>query len=65
MGPPMDETRRMEMLSILGDIEHHHEYFKTRGIDASDPGDRECHDIICRIERQLLAQPIQNKSIDA
>jgi len=52
------ETRKMEILSILGDIEHHHAYFKARGIDVSDPGDREAFDIISRVERILLAQPM-------
>ena len=51
----MDDIRRAEIYSILGDIEHHHGYFKACGIDVSDPGDRECYDIICRIERQILA----------
>ena len=52
------ETRKMEILSILGDIEHHHAYFKARGIDVSDHGDREAFDIISRIERILLARPV-------
>lgn len=49
------ETRRLEILSILGDLEHHHLYFKDRGIDVGDPADREAYDIISRIERRLLA----------
>lgn len=52
------DKKKLEILSILGDIEYHHAYFKARGVDVSDAGDRECHDIICRIERRLLAQPI-------
>jgi hypothetical protein len=56
------ETRRAEILSILGDIEHHHSYFKDRGIDVSDPDDREAYDIICRIERRLLASSPAKKS---
>lgn len=50
------ETRKAEILSILGDLEYHHGYFKARGIDVADPGDREAYDIIARIERRLLAQ---------
>ena len=51
----MDEIRRSEIISILGDIEAHHSYLKARGIDAYDPDDREAYDIINRIERRILA----------
>lgn len=50
------KTRKTEILSILGDIEHHHGWFKARGIDVSDHSDREAFDIISRIERRLLAK---------
>jgi hypothetical protein len=56
------EIRRMEILSILGDIEYHHGYFTARGIDASDPGDREAYDIISRIERRLMALPVAKQT---
>jgi len=49
------EKKKLEILSILGDIEAGTAYFRARGIDVSDSGDRECYDIICRIERQVLA----------
>jgi hypothetical protein len=51
------EKKKLEILSILGDIEHHTAWLKAHGIDASDPDDREAYDIVCRIERRLLASP--------
>ena len=49
------EIRKAEIGSILGDLEHYHGWFKSRGIDINDPGDREAFDIISRIERRILS----------
>lgn len=59
------EIRRLEILSILGDLEHHHSYFKERGIDVGNPDDREAYDIICRIERRIMAQSPKKETVGA
>lgn len=52
----LDLTRR-RILTTAEDIHHLTAALYAKGIDAREAGDGEALDIVCRIERKLLAAP--------
>lgn len=50
------ETKRRSISATLADIEQNTAALAVKGIDAREPEDREAYDIVCRIERRLLAK---------
>jgi hypothetical protein len=51
----LDAVRR-GILATVVDIHHLTAGLYAKGIDARDPTDREAFDIVCRIERRLMAK---------
>jgi hypothetical protein len=54
------ELARREILALVADIERLHRELGELAI--VDPDDREAYDILCRIERKLLAKRKSNET---
>lgn len=50
------ETKRRSISATLADIEQNTAALAANALDAREPEDREAYDIVCRIERKLLAK---------
>jgi hypothetical protein len=57
------EVRKREISAILGGIEDLTRGLFAMGVDPRDPGDREAYDIVCRIERKMVASLSNPKKV--
>lgn len=56
------EVKKREISAIVDEILSLTRALAVKGIDARDPSDRQAYDIVCRIERRIMAQSPKKKT---